>query len=169
MFSIRPLTRDEMLQNWARVQAAKPPPKPEPRPLNLQHVLDLGNMIVFLFRGRPYAMPPVPLKPGLQIMDAWLQLRQAGAMVTAENLGEYSDLLGRLERLLSRRVFPIRKGLIRITRLLHRLRLLPNPLRGATEADIVELALFVLGRRTMSSGALNLTSPNQGRGTSWMN
>lgn len=136
--------REEMVRNWER---AMPPPEPAtdplPRALNLERVLDLGNMVFFTFRGRAYGIPPLAWKEGEKILDLYLALGEFGNQLKRQDLKAYYDTIHRLQKLLWRNCRP--SGPFR--RLLRFLRLHRNPFKRATEGEIVELAVFTLGRR----------------------
>jgi len=145
-------TREQMVQAWERVRVAPPAPprsEPLPRALNLDHVMDLGNSIFFLFRGRAYGIPPLAWREGERILDTWLEAKSYGAALERKNLAAYYACFKRLQRLLWKNCRPV--GLVRRT--LHRLHLHRNPFRRATEGEIAELAVFMLGRRMRSSAA----------------
>ena len=151
MLSLTPLTRDEMRARWARVRRPeRPKPKPQPRALNTRAVLDLGNTVYFTFRGRAYGIPPLAWRTGEQILDIWLGLAEHGEELTRSALPGYYDGLRRLQGLLWSACRPVG----RFRRLLYRLGLHSNPLRRATEGELVELAVFTLGRRMSPPGAL---------------
>ena len=141
--------REDMVRNWERV--APPPVEPSgppPRALNLDHVMDLGNTIFFTFRGRAYGIPPLAWREGERILDAWLEAQTFGNQIERETLGPYYGVIRRLQRLVWKNTRPV--GPLR--RLLRKLHLHPNPFRRATEGEIAELAVFMLGRR-MTSGS----------------
>jgi len=146
--------RKEMSENWAKVQRRDAPPvgpasQALPRALNLDTVLDLGNMVFFMFRGRAYGIPPLAWREGERILDAWLEAKAHGTLDLG-NLDGYFRVIERLQRLLWRNLRPT--GPVR--RLLYFLRLHRNPFLDATEGEITTLALFMLGRR-MSGGDLS--------------
>jgi hypothetical protein len=145
MLAMKPATRDEMRERWARLDKDREPEPAEtpPRPLNLRHILDLGNVVYFTFRGRAYGIPPLAWRDGEELLDCWLELRELGAVDSREKLGPYFHGMRRLQRLLWRSCRPT--GLFR--RILYRLRLHANPFRRATEGEIAQLAVFLLGRR----------------------
>jgi hypothetical protein len=121
---------------------------PPPRPLNLAHVLDLGNTVFFYFQGRAYGIPPLPWQQGEAILDAWLEARELGQIDSREKAGPYFRVIARLQKLLWKNCRPVG----RFRRLLKRLGLHPNPFRRATEGELAELAVFILGLRMRSSG-----------------
>ena len=148
MFALQPLTRDEMKARWARVQRPRPKPTPPPRPLNLSQVLDLGNTVFFTFRGRAYGIPPLAWRQGEAILDAWLEAREMGDLDHREKTGPYFRIIARLQKLLWKNCRPVG----RIRRFLKWIGLHPNPFRKATEGELAELAVFMLGRRMRWSG-----------------
>ena len=142
--------RERMVQAWARVRDAPPAPPssgPLPRAMNLDHVMDLGNSIFFIFRGRAYGIPPLAWREGERILDTWLEAKTFGASLERKNLPAYYACFKKLQRLLWKNCKPT--GPLR--RLLYRLHLHRNPFRRATEGEIAELAVFMLGRRMRSS------------------
>jgi len=163
MLAIKPLTRDEMKARWARVKPPPRPAEPTPRPLNLRHVLDLGNVIYFTFRGRAFGIPPLAWRRGEELLDAWMEARELGQLDTRDKIRPYYRSVRRLQNLLWKSCKPT--GPVR--RLLRFLHLHPNPFRVATEGEIAELAVFLLGRRTRPDGpAVPLTLDPDGLGTS---
>jgi len=142
-------TREQMVQAWERKRVAPPTAKsagPLPRALNLDHVMDLGNTIFFIFRGRAYGIPPLAWREGERILDTWLEAKTYGASLERKNLPAYYACFQKLQRLLWKNCKPT--GPVR--RLLNRLHLHRNPFRLATEGEIAELAVFMLGRRMRS-------------------
>lgn len=160
-------SREKMAESWARdQQRAAPPsgpaPQPLPRALNLETVLDIGNLIYFTFRGRAYGIPPLAWREGEKILDAWLEARAYGDL-EREGLEGYFQVIDRLQKLLWANCIPT--GPVR--RLLHFLHLHANPFRRATEGEVVALALFMLGRRMSGGDLLQMgTDPGQPGGTS---
>ena len=150
-------TREQMVQAWERKRVAPPTASssgPLPRAMNLDHVMDLGNTIFFIFRGRAYGIPPLAWREGERILDAWLEAKNIGAVDSQEKVDPYFRAIGKLQRLLWKNCKPT--GPVR--RLLNRLHLHRNPFRRATEGEIAELAVFILGRR-MRSTAPPVPSP----------
>ena len=142
-------TREQMVRAWERERVAPPTAAsagPLPRALNLDHVMDLGNSIFFLFRGRAYGIPPLAWREGERILDTWLEAKTYGASLERKNLPAYYACFKKLQRLLWKNCKPT--GPVR--RLLNRLHLHRNPFRLATEGEIAELAVFMLGRRMRS-------------------
>lgn len=151
--------REEMARNWG----AEPAPVPSTgdasstsRALNLEHILDLGNIIFFHFRGRAYGIPPLPWREGEKILAAWQEAKSHGPTLDRESLTPYFQAIEKLQGLLWRNCRPVG----RVRRLLRWLGLHPNPFRIATEGEIGELALFMLGRRM--SRAVRLPTPGAG-------
>lgn len=153
------------MEEASRRRAAPPvevtAPSSLPRALNLGTVLDLGNRVYFMFRGRAYGIPPLAWREGEKILDAWMEAKGYGDL-TPDNLSAYFSVIKRLQSLLWRNCVP--SGPVR--RLLHWMGLHRNPFRKATEKEIGELATFMLGRRT-SGGVpihrqLEIRDPNQG-------
>lgn len=162
MLALKPMTREEMRERWARI---RPPDteraKPPPRPLNLRHILDLGNVVYFTFRGRSYGVPPLPWRTGEELLDAWLQLREMGQLDERSKVQPYYKAMRRLQDLLWKSCRPVGK----LRRLLDWLHLHRNPFRKATEGEIAELAVFLLGRRMSGLFRLPVDMNGQGRGT----
>lgn len=154
------VAREEMIRNWSKVA---PPPVvptgPPPRALNLEAVLDLGNTIFFTFRGRAYGIPPLAWREGEQILDTWLEAREIGDTLKRDSLTDYYAAIRKLQRLVWKNSRPTGPG----RRLLRFLHLHPNPFRRATEGEIAELAVFMLGRRMSSGSRLpQMASPTPG-------
>lgn len=155
---LAPEPREAMEERWAEVRTngksgngvdpADVKQDPPPRPLNLDAVLDLGTIVYFTFRGRAYGIPPLAWRAGQKILDAYLRAEECGREITRENAREYFDALRDLQDVLWRNT----RSVGRIRRLLRRVRLIRNPFRGATEKEIVDLARFMLGRRTSGTG-----------------
>ena len=135
---------------WAR---KKTPPAEErpPRELNLGAVLDLGNVVFKPFRGRPYAVPPVPLRAGEQISTTWNEIRGMGEIIPQEQLPQYYAAFRRLQSFIWKNVRPVGK----LRRFRRALGLMRNPFRDATEMEVADFALFLLQRRT----SMNVPSP----------
>ena len=150
----RVTSRERMAENWRRVA---PPPdpvtQPTPRALNLDAILDLGNIVFFTFRGRAYGIPPLAWRDGERLLDAWLEAKELGAQLERKTLRPYFRCIQRLQQLLwksTRPTGPVRR-LLRFAHL-HR-----NPFRDATEGELAELAVFMLGLRMRSAGRLPMT------------
>ncbi len=124
---------------------------PQPRPLNVQAVLDLGALSYFHWRGRSYGVPPMPWKMGARLMDAYLEAKALGNDMTREVLPIYYGALHRMAGIIWRSTRPTG----RIARVIHWLHLSRNPFRKATEAEMAELAIFYLGRRMRTSGIIS--------------
>jgi hypothetical protein len=155
MISLRPIERAEMQERWAAVRPTLPEPTPASQPLNLREVLDLGTVVFFNFRGRPYGIPPLAWRQGEQILDAYLELEAIGQVsehgqkvLSKPDLPDYYRCMATLQGLLWRNTRSVGK-LRRLRRLLG---LLSNPFRQATEGEILALARFMLARRMRSSG-----------------
>jgi hypothetical protein len=113
---------------------------------NVGAVLDLGNLQYYEFRGRAYGVPPVPYKVGQRILGPYLTLR-AITQLTPENSARYYAALAELPEPLWAHLRPVG----RLRRALRRLGLLRNPLEGATDRDLMELADFFLQCRMKST------------------
>lgn len=156
------IAREEMVRNWERVA---PPPVdrtgPPLRALNLEHVMDLGNTIFFTFRGRAFGIPPLAWREGEKIFDVWQEARGLTDLADSDQRRAYFRCIARLQKLVwanCKPVGPVRRWL----RFFHLHR---NPFRRATEGEIAELAVFILGRRTKSSGRASATQPAPEPGT----
>ena len=136
-----------MRKRW---RAAYPPPpaSQRPKPRNVQAVLDLKETVYVTFRGRQYGIPPVPYDEGHRILEAYLRVEACGEEITLDTLPVYRDAIATLARLLRRR---LRTGGSSLRRFLYRLGFF-DPMKEATDADVLGLAVFLLGRRTKSSG-----------------
>lgn len=150
--------RAEMVRNWQRVA---PPPDPvsgpSPRALNLDTVLDLGNIVFFTFRGRAYGIPPLAWRDGERLLDCWLEAQEIGMQLERNTLRQYYRCIANLQRLLWKNTRPT--GPFR--RLLRFLHLHRNPFRDATEGELAELAVFLLGRRTNAASRLPLAEARE--------
>jgi len=146
---LRITPREEMLRRWA--EAIPPEPtdeRPPERARNLHAVLDLGNTVYIQFRGRPYGIPNPPYKKGLAVMDAYLEAMNCPQVLTPDTLPQYTRAIEKLAHLLRGCLEP---GGSLWGKIKYKLRIW-NPLKDASEGDIVELAVFTLGRRMKSSG-----------------
>ena len=153
MVLIAPSQPGDMLarQKSAKRAVSSAAKKPE-RPRNVEPILSLGEMTFFMFRGRAYGVPPLPWKVGQRLTEAHVRALEglshlAAHPFDAKGRKEYYSALGELARLLGRNCQPTGK----LRRLLHSLRLFPNPFGKATDAEILEHADFFLSRR-MKSG-----------------
>lgn len=144
MISIRRTDPEQVRKNWAAYREARKivaPPRPRH---NFQPAMEFGDITYRVFRGRAYGVPPLPWKRGEKLLKTWLDLEAISSPIKQNNLSQYYRLIGRLADLVWKSVTPVRPDL----RLAWRLGLLRNPFRKATEGEIVEFALFLLGRRT---------------------
>jgi hypothetical protein len=156
-------SREVMARNWRESEVAPPPPAvsgPPPRALNLNHLLDLGNMIFFTFRGRPYGIPPLAMREGEKLLDVYLEIREYGD-VDRSKLKGYFRAFKKVEKLVWRNVRPQNP----FRRLLYALKLHRNSFRDVSEGELVELAVFCLARRTMSHGRTRILPNVQSPGT----
>jgi hypothetical protein len=165
MFRFKPASWDELKARAAAHAATSPAQRmaeqPRPRPLNVRHVLDLGQLLYFQWRGRCYGVPPLPWRAGAALLDAFLEAQSFGVVIDRESAGPYYAALERMARIMWRNSRPT--GLV--PRVFHRLRLTPNRFQRASEAELVELALFFLGRRTKTSATLRVVDPTPARAT----
>jgi|SRR5687767_1404604 len=135
--------------NWARWRAkrqAQRPQAPAPRTQNVQHVLDMGNTVFFIFQGRPYGVPSLPYKAGLQFVEIGAELDRFQKGLQRKDLPEYRQILSRLARLIWRHCHPT--GFRRVLRFFGLMR---NPFEQATEAELGErLRFFDMCRKRSS-------------------
>lgn len=122
---------------------------------NVSPLLELGATVFILFRGRAYAVPPVPWRLGEKLAALRAAAVNFGPELLADQTPSYYKLIGELPKLLWGHMRPV--GLM--WRLLRKLRLLRNPFQQATEAELVELSDFVLGRRMRSSVSIHPPVP----------
>jgi hypothetical protein len=155
MINISRRTREEMDARWEayrQLQASVRPVAREvpPRPQNVHAILDLGNLVYFEFRGRPYGVPPLPWREGEQLMDLWLEVRGYGSEITGAKVQPYFAAMRKLARLIWRNSRPCGFAL----RAAKRLHLLRNPFMSeANERELADIAVFFLGLRTKSTGS----------------
>jgi hypothetical protein len=152
MFTAQRVPRPLMEARWEEVHAsvrkAQRDPVPPPRPSNVRAVLDLGTLTYFTFRGRMYGVPPLPWQEGERLLDAWLELRNLGETVDRVNVHSYYRCLGRLSAIIWRNT----RMVGRLPRLLKWLRIWRNQFDQANDAELAEVAVFYLARRTSSTG-----------------
>lgn len=168
--TFRPATREAMAQNHSRWRATRRTPAPAAlgsRLLNVQQVLDMGNVVYFTFRGRAYGIPPLGWRGGQELTLLWTEAVAYPSPLTPETAPAYYALIARLPGLLWKHCHPAGW----LARRLHRLGLLRNPFRHATEGELVELAAFFQSRRSASSigpgPATNQSPPTPTPSTSW--
>lgn len=133
-----------MEANHARTKQKKTPPQEGIRPWNIEVVLDLGNVVFFLFRGRPFGMPPLPWHEGQKLLAEWLILTKTPSPLTKETAPAYYQALKKVPGLLWRNCYP-RSRILRVLRFFGLVR---NPFKDATEYELCEYANFFLVRRT---------------------
>lgn len=143
---VSPEQIDANWARWRRARLAQRPQVPAPRTQNVQHVLDMGNTIFFIFQGRPYGVPALPYKAGLQFVEVQADLERFQKGLPRKDLPEYRQILDRLARLIWRHCYPT--GFRRVLRALGLMR---NPFEGATEAELGERLRFFDQCRTRSS------------------
>lgn len=147
-----------MAANHAAWRARRKTPAPAPvgsRPLNVREVLDLGNVVYFTFQGRAYGIPPLGWRAGQRLLLLWTEALSFPSPLTRESAPEYFKLIGQLPGLLWAHCHPTGK----LRRFLRAVGCLRNPFKRATEAELVELAAFFLGRRSSSSIGLAPANP----------
>lgn len=143
---IKPFTPAEMAAKHAARRIARPQ-RAAPVLANRKAVLDLGNTLFVTFQGRAYGVPPLPWREGQELWLLWQDLMKCRTLTIADSAVPYFHALSKFPDLLWRHMHPVG---IRL-RLLWRLGLHRNPLRKATEAELIELIPFVLSRRMTSS------------------
>lgn len=122
-----------------------------PRPLNTRAVVELGEAVLFTWRGKPYRAF-VGWKDGTRLADLWMRLTELTDTVSRERMPEYRETLAELVRLFKRVARPTvpRWRLFRRARIA--LGLYRNPFHDATEAEIGDLAVFFSTLRTKRHG-----------------
>lgn len=150
MVTFRAVTREEMAANHSKFESRRGEfrePVSPPRAFNVEQVLDLGNVVYFTFRGAPYGVPPLGWRAGAQLQAIWTEAIALESPLTVETSARYYQLIGQIPALLWRHCFPAGK----LRRLFRFFRVLRNPFRAATEAELAELAAFFLARRSSSN------------------
>lgn len=161
MVMIRRIPREQMRLNHAEVAEVAKAKIPRTTSANIETLLDMGDTTYIMFRGAPYGVPPVGWRLGLDL----LALRQAaevaavGGLLTRDTTGAYRDALARMASLIWEQMMPVGNTPTGTVLLgwRKRLRLMRNPVQGATEQDIVVLCDFVLRRRMNSSTGVRPT------------
>lgn len=151
MVAIRRVPKSDMDKAHAEYRARRRLPAPATVTANVRTVLEIDGVAFVTFRGRAFGVPPVGWRLGQRI----LALRMAAARIAEENAGvltaessvRYYAAFERIADVLWSHLRPV--GFRR--RLFRSLGLLRNPLREATEAELVALTDFLL-RRRMTSG-----------------
>jgi hypothetical protein len=147
MSEIRLVPPEVVAANWRRWRATQRRSQvPAPRPQNVPPVLDMGNTLFFVFQGRPYGVPSLPYKAGLQFVEIQGDLEPFQKGLHRKDLPEYQQILSRLARLIWRHCYPT--GFRRVLRFFGLMR---NPFDGATEAELGERLRFFDMCRTRSS------------------
>lgn len=147
---LRPVSREQMDANHAaaRARAALLEPQPElVTPRNVQPVLDFGDLTFFEFRGSHYGIPPIGWRDGERLLALWNEALSYPSPLTAETVPLYFRCIEQFVTKVWQLVKPVGKW----RRLRHRLGLLRNPFRRATEAEITTIVGFCLGLRMKSS------------------
>lgn len=146
---VRITPREEVKKAWQKMASEELPRTSRPS-LNTRQVIDLGETVLFAFRGRAYVLPPLAFKKGHELLDVWLKAQEFGSSVERSRLPEYRKLVARLAVMIWRCCYPAGRG----WRMMRALGLLRNPFNNASEGELAELAVFILGRR-MSVGVLH--------------
>lgn len=120
---------------------------PPPRPVNTRAVIELGEAVLFSWRGQPFRAF-VSWRDGTELADLWARLGELGSSVERERLPEYRDVLQGMIRIFKRVARPTVRPYRLLRRLRVRLGLYRNPFRDASEAEIGDLAVFFLTLRT---------------------
>jgi hypothetical protein len=98
--------------------------------------------------GKWYSVPRVPFYEGMRINDIFQRISRAKDSPQLALVGVFDVYLREvLDIAWNKLVVPKRRR----TRILKRLRLIPNPFRKASEAEIAELIAFFLVRRMASN------------------
>lgn len=153
---IRRVPREEMRANHAAAERALASvPVAAPPAANIDTLLDLGGTTYILFRGAPYGVPPVGWRLGLDLLA--LRQRAESAVVdgrlTPETTALYRATLQQITARLWRHIYPVARTRTGTAwrRFRQRWRLMRNPLRDASEQDVVILTDFCLRHRMRSS------------------
>jgi hypothetical protein len=133
----------------ARVRAAQD----EPEPVNVDAAVQVLGPGVFWFAGRKYVVPRVPFVEGIQLQALLLRLRRlrTASMAPAASAEEEADRMKQALTLFreSVEIFPRVARPAGWSRFVWRL--LPNPFRRASPAEVGELLGFLYGCQTRSS------------------
>lgn len=149
MVMIRRVPREQMAANHAARRLTRVATVSRPVLANIPTLLDLGDTVYVEFRGRAFGVPPVAWRVGEKLLAARMDAMAAAGSgtLTKESAPAYYRALQKLARILWRHSFPVG----RIWRFLKAVRVMRNPYRQATEAELVALTDFFLQRR-MASG-----------------
>jgi len=152
MATFTKLTRSE-LEELARTRYREAFPEGRPRanpPRNIGSVLIItgADRVEIPYRGRMYELLPVSFEDGLRLTQCQSVIEElvGGRRPTHEDSEAYAGALRVIVRMTRRYLLP--RG--RLRRLRWRLRLVRNPFRHATEAELGELLGFFLGCRMRS-------------------
>lgn len=151
-FSVKPRSWEELqeqavengLMDSARSMAES---RVQPRPVNVQQVLDLGGIVFFHWRGRSFGVPPLPWKAGAQLLDAFLTAQNLGPSIGPESAPSYYRACQKMAALMWRNCRPT--GML--PRAIKALGLARNPFRNASERELADLTVFFLGCRMRRS------------------
>lgn len=150
---LKPFTTDELRQRHNERVGVAPrtatqamAESPQPRPNNVRAILDLGTLLYFQWRGRNFGVPPLPWKDGAELLDAYLEAKSSGDVLTRETAREYYCSLHKMSKIMWKNTRTVGK----LNRTLRRFGIVRNPYRKATEGELAELAVFFLGRRTIT-------------------
>ena len=147
MIAITPASREVVDARWDAVRrktASTSAERPAPRPSNVRAILDLGTLTYFTFRGRMYGVPPLPWREGEHLLDAWLELQSYGEAISRTNHRQYYACVKRITEILWKNT----RMIGHVPRVLKTLRIFRNPYDIASESELMEVAVFFLGRRT---------------------
>lgn len=145
--------------------------RPSARAHNIEPVLSIGQTEFIHFRGRAFGVPPLPWQAGAALTDAHVTAVEAMGIL-AENgkdraaIVQYYDGLGRIPGLLWANCFPTGKIARFVKRIPILRRVLRNPFRRASDAELLRYADFFLARRMTSGGRRPMMAANPGRRTS---
>lgn len=121
-----------------------------PRPIsNTENAVSLGVDTRFVYRGRTYMMHPVPFREGAELQKLRSALIATAALMDDSDtaVDEYTDLSQKAIDIIWRLSVPFAP----INAVLKRTHLARNPMREATDGEVMDLVNFFLSRRMISS------------------
>lgn len=122
MFRVVITPEQEMLRNHERARGPRPQPK-EPAAIGALEAARLLDQREFMFRGRPYRVPPVPWPLAAELLDVQERLRLIGPDAALPDTLEVFERAARLSKRACRPAGFFRRAIWHIT---------PNPFRQAT-------------------------------------
>ena len=135
----------------AAARTGRPSSPPPPKTANVVPVLALGDTAFVHFRGRAFAVPPVPWHAGTKIQAALVAARDLGTDMGPAEIEKLHAIMAPIPDLVWSLCRPV--GIL--PRLFRWLRILPNPFRHATEGELGALLGLFWERRTRSSVSLS--------------